>query len=142
MKTWVKLYTEIVGDPKMEQLTSDQFRLCINLLVVAGRIDQDGRLPPMDDVRWMLRLRPEHLARDLKVLAQVGIVTQTEGGWLVTDFAERQARRPSDEPEARNARKRLWRQSQADGIAGSAGLAETQDTAVAAVERGGNAFLG
>lgn len=39
MKSWIKLYTEILNDPKMGRLTDRQYRTCINLF-----LDADGEL--------------------------------------------------------------------------------------------------
>jgi hypothetical protein len=41
MKTWIKLYTEILQDPKMGRLTDRQYRTCVNLfLLVIGHISR------------------------------------------------------------------------------------------------------
>lgn len=95
MRYWVKLYTEIINDPKMGRLTDRQFRTCINLFALAGEIDQDGALPPIDDLSWRLRMQSADLAADLKALAAVGIMSFTSDAWIITKWQERQAKAPS-----------------------------------------------
>jgi hypothetical protein len=95
MRYWVKLYTEIVNDPKMGRLTDRQFRTCINLFALAGEIDQDGTLPDVDDLAWRLRLQRADLIADLEALAAVNILTATSEGWIISKWEERQAKAPS-----------------------------------------------
>jgi hypothetical protein len=42
---WLRLYCEVVADPKVQRLPGDKFKRWINLLCVAGQ--HDGILPPM-----------------------------------------------------------------------------------------------
>ena len=95
MRYWVKLYTEIVNDPKMGRLTDRQFRTCINLFALAGELDQDGALPDAADLAWRLRLQPADLTADLEALAAVNILTATPAGWSISKWTERQAKAPS-----------------------------------------------
>jgi DnaD/phage-associated family protein len=110
MRYWIKLYTEIVRDPKMGRLTDRQFRTCINLFALAGTVDEDGKLPPVEDMAWHLRMDDADLTADLEVLARVNIVEQTDGAWIVRKWAERQAKAPSDEPERVAQRVRNYRE--------------------------------
>ena len=90
-KIWVKLYMEILDDPKMGRLTDHLWRLVVELFLLAGRAENDGVLPPVDDMAWALRQPEDRLHDDLKSLAEAGIVHETEPGqWVVTNFKERQ----------------------------------------------------
>jgi hypothetical protein len=96
MRTWIKLYTEILRDPKMGRLTDRQYRTCIDCFLLAGTIDEDGLLGVLDDVAWHLRRDIDAIADDLVVLADLGIVAQDgDGTWCVRQFETRQARAPS-----------------------------------------------
>lgn len=99
MRYWIKLYTEIVHDPKMGRLTDRQFRTCINLFAMAGEIDREGELPELDDMAWQLRMNPEDLTADLVALAAVNIVAEDDGIWTISKWAERQAKAPSAAPD-------------------------------------------
>jgi hypothetical protein len=100
---WIKLYHEILHDRKMATLSDHLYRRVIELFLLAGETDQDGALPEIADIAWILRADESALLDDLRALAKVGITTDTNNGWIVTNFAERQA--PSD-PEERVRRHR------------------------------------
>lgn len=99
MRYWIKLYTEILKDPKMGRLTDRQFRTCINLFALAGEFDQEGDLPSVADMSWTLRMDEAALLDDLHELAKVGIVRCTDDTWLVCKWQERQAKAPSAAPD-------------------------------------------
>ena len=110
---WIKLYHEVLRDPKMGRLPDRLWRRVIELFLMAGENDDDGLLPDVEDMAWTLRLDEDALREDLAALAEFDIVTQTDDGWCVTKFAVRQA------PVPGASRTRHWRErvrkSQYDG---------------------------
>jgi len=108
-KYWIKLYHEILDDPKMGRLDDRSFRRTIELFLLAGELDNEGELPMVDDMAWRLRIDPSEMEDDLQALQEVGIVTQAEGVWTVTKFADRQGQMPDAE---RKRRERTDRQRQ------------------------------
>lgn len=88
---WIKLYHEILHDPKMGKLPDNVWRRAIELFLLAGELDDGGKLPDTEDLSWHLH-RPsmEELETELAHLEKVEILTRLEDGWLVTKFAERQ----------------------------------------------------
>jgi hypothetical protein len=90
-KYWIKLYHEILEDSKMGRLPDDLWRRAIELFLMAGELDDQGKLPCTGDIAWRLRLTEEALEADLTRLEAVGIMTKTPDCWLVTNFAKRQA---------------------------------------------------
>jgi len=88
---WLKLYHEMLNDPKMIRLSDRLYRRTIELFLLAGDYDQEGDLPPLTDMAIYLRLSADHLETDLVELASVGIVSQMDGEWNVTNFSRRQA---------------------------------------------------
>ncbi len=105
MRYWIKLYTEILHDPKMGRLTDRQFRTCINLFALAGELDADGTLPPEADIAWKLRKTDTELRDDLNALAAVSIITDAGDGWHIRQWESRQAKAPSAAPA--NVRQRV-----------------------------------
>jgi hypothetical protein len=100
MRYWIKLYTEIISDPKMGRLSDRQFRTCINLFALAGEVDHEGALPPLADMAWHLRMSDETLSDDLQELANVGIVELDDDDcWRVRKWQDRQAKPPSAAPD-------------------------------------------
>ena len=110
-KYWIKLYHEIIHDPKMGRLPDRVWRRAIELFLIAGETGNDGILPPVEDMAWTLRIDVEQLSADLVELEKVGIVT-LDGSALpvVTKFAERQA--PVSDAERMQAYRDRQRKSQ------------------------------
>lgn len=98
---WFKLYHEILDDPKMGALSDRLWRRAIELMAVASktrRATHEGRLPPVEQIGWHLRLPPEEVEADLVELAsRTGVVELRSGHWFVTNFADRQAAMTSTE---------------------------------------------
>jgi len=91
-KYWIKLYHEVLHDPKMGRLPDRLWRRTIELFLMAGERDQGGWLPDVADMAWTFRMEPAELEADLEALQNgPSIVTKDEGGWFVTKFARRQA---------------------------------------------------
>jgi len=89
---WIKLYDEILDDPKMGRLSDGAHRLCINLFLLAGRQDnRDGRLPDFEDIGWLLRLSPDDLQSYWGELERADIVSISDGNPHVNQFSKRQA---------------------------------------------------
>jgi hypothetical protein len=90
-KYWIKLYHEIIDDPKMGRLSDRLFRRTIEMFLLAGDLDEDGLLPTLQDIAWRLRMNEEELETDMIELQRIGILSVQDGDWIVTKFAERQA---------------------------------------------------
>ena len=54
-KYWIKLYHEILDDPKMGRLPDALFRRAIEFFLIAGERGREGDLPPLADIAWRLR---------------------------------------------------------------------------------------
>jgi hypothetical protein len=106
---WIKLYHEVLDDPKMGRLSDSAYRRCIELFLMAGRDgNDDGSLPDFDDIAWKLRVSNDQLQSDLAELEAAGIVSFVDGNPFVTNFAKRQARiSNADKQKAYRERKRL-----------------------------------
>jgi hypothetical protein len=89
-KYWIKLYHEMLHDPKVMRLEDHLFRRFIEMLLYAGETDSDGILPCLADMAWTLRADENELTDDLAALSEAGLVEETDGGWLVSNFAKRQ----------------------------------------------------
>lgn len=85
---WIKLYIELLDDLKMGRLPDHIWRRAVELFLLAGEVDADGLLPPIEDMAWRLRTDPEEVLQTLRTLR--GIVDETPSGWLVRNFKSRQ----------------------------------------------------
>ena len=91
-RTWIKLYIEILSDPKMGRLRTHLWRRAVELFLLAGREGNDGALPPVEEMVWILHLSHDKIVEDLHDLAEIGVVHEAEPmKWVVTNFVKRQA---------------------------------------------------
>jgi DnaD/phage-associated family protein len=103
---WMKLFYEILDDPKVGRLTDHLRWRMVELFLIAGECDQDGILPDIDDIAWRVRSTPEEVSLTLEQLEKVEIVTFGPGGWKVTNFSKRNQRvTPADRMKASRERK-------------------------------------
>ena len=118
MKTWVKLYTEIIDDPKMARLSWEERGIWSALLALAGRIEdrngdgmESGKLARADDIAWYLRTDAETLQHALTHFSDLDMAHADEDGmWFIVHWQKRQARPPSDNPEAWRDRQQKHRE--------------------------------
>ena len=88
---WIKLYHEVLDDPKMGQLPDRLWRRVVELFLIAGDYDQKGVLPEIADMAWRLRLTEDVLKADLDTIREHGIAEwNVTDGWIITHFATRQ----------------------------------------------------
>lgn len=105
-KYWIKLYHEILDDPKMGMMPEILFARCIKLFLLAGDHEQGGKLPTIPDIAWRLRIPEEEIESDLIELQRMGIAAQSSGVWQITKWKHRQRTMSSTE------RTQLWRANQ------------------------------
>jgi len=97
---WIKLYMEILDDPKMGTLPDRLWRRCIELFLLAGKLTGfrgNGNLPTTQGLAWTLRMPTDELELDMTQLETTGIIERTLTGWNVVNFAKRQSRVPDAE---------------------------------------------
>ena len=90
-KYWIKIYHEILDDPKMGRMPDHLWRRTLELFLIAGEQDEAGMLPKLGDMAYRLRVNDNELQNDLDELQELNIVHNSDGIWIVTKFAERQA---------------------------------------------------
>jgi len=94
-KYWIKLYHEMLDDAKVARLNDSAYRRFIECMLLAGELNEQGFLPPLEDMAWRLRTSETSLDDDMTRLALGGLVERKahEDGerWFITKFAERQA---------------------------------------------------
>ena len=88
---WIKMYHEVLHDPKMGRLTDHLWRRFFELCLICGETESDGPLPELRDLAWQLRTTDDEMLADLQQLATENLVHQDGEIWIVTKYAERQA---------------------------------------------------
>ena len=90
---WIKLYHEIIDDPKMAVLPDRLWRRFIELCLLAGRLngeEKSGILPDTRQLAWVLRVETDDLQLDMDQLSATGMIENITGGWLIKNFSKRQ----------------------------------------------------
>ena len=105
---WIRLYNEILDDPKLEKLTDFQYRCWIRLLALANTGRPRGTLPTIDAIAYRLRLRRTDTQRLVAALLGCGLLDPQEDGRLAPhNWSGRQ--KASDGAAERMARTRAER---------------------------------
>jgi hypothetical protein len=76
MSRWFRFYDDALNDPKILKLSDKLHRVWVGILCVASK--NDGKLPPLDDMALMIRMKPEKLAEALKSLMIAGLIDEDE----------------------------------------------------------------
>ncbi len=112
---WVKLYTEMLDDPKIGKLPDAMKWRFVQLVLLAGECDAEGCIANGDvaltigEVAWRLRLDETQLAADIEHFKKIGLVSDDDNTLCVVNFTKRQGRPQEDKRAAwreRQARKR------------------------------------
>ena len=114
---WIKLYHEILDDPKMGRLSDRIWRRSIEMMLLAGDFDIDGELPSLEDMSWRLRIDPEILETDLVELQKTGILSCDGGTWQITKWTDRQGPMSSTERSQRRRERKKTQQYLDEGPA-------------------------
>ena len=89
-KYWIKLYYKILNEPRMAMLGDHLWRRMIELILLAGAMDKNGKLPPLDDIARRLRDKKELIEKDMAELEKHGVLHKDNGVYVVTEFAKSQ----------------------------------------------------
>ncbi len=78
MNLWLRLYTEVVNDPKVQKLDGESFKVWVNLLCIAKETDRSGSLPPLSDLIFLLRMEEKKLEKKITILKNSGLIEGNE----------------------------------------------------------------
>jgi hypothetical protein len=91
MRYWIKLYTEIIDDPKIGRLSDNAKLMFYELLAIAGKHDNDGELPSIEDICWATRRSQEWVQSAMDELIEGGLLSANGKLSVVVNFSKRQA---------------------------------------------------
>ena len=119
---WVKLYTELLDDPKVGRLSESAQLFFVKLILLAGECDAEGYLTngedPLDTeaICWRLRTDYEPTDAALTELRTAGFIEYSDDGyWIICKFAERQGRSQNEKRAQWAERKRRQRERESRG---------------------------
>lgn len=76
---WFRFYSEAMRNPKVATLSDREFRLWVQLLCVAA--ENDGRIPPAEELKRMLNVRLDHLLTGVERLLKALLIDRLEHGY-------------------------------------------------------------
>lgn len=69
---WIKLYVEMLDDPKVGLLPDAVKWRWTSVLLLAGEMNEDGFLPDVNDMAWRLHTNVETLQGEMRMLPAAG----------------------------------------------------------------------
>lgn len=108
MGYWLKLYTDILDDPKYFRLSDNAKIGMYELFLLTKKLERKestGELPNIEDIAFHTRRDMEFWNGVLPELEKAGIIDHEDDNFIVRKFSERQAAIPPDE-RMRQYRKR------------------------------------
>ena len=80
MAGWLRLYDEILDDPKVQKLSGDDFKAWVNLLCLASQ--SGGEIPSLADAAFALRLPETKAGAIIADLAKRELMDPVDGGYF------------------------------------------------------------
>ena len=87
---WLKLYTEILDDPKYYRLSDNAKLGMYELMLVAKKTGQDGHLPSVDDIEFYTRRSAEWWNAVIDELKRIEFIVANDTGDKIRKFEDRQ----------------------------------------------------
>ena len=114
MTRWFRVYDDLVDDPKAQRLDPRLFKALINLwcLTSANR----GVLPPIAEIAFKLRMKPQKAQRVLDALKAAGLFENDETGTHPHNWAGRQHKSDVEDPTAAERMRRHRNKQRNDSV--------------------------
>src|SRR5262245_33790341 len=74
---WLRLYTDLLNDPKVQRLAPEHFKGWVNLLCLAK--EHDGLLPSIEDIAFRLRTSDAEAEELIEILKRRGLLDEAGG---------------------------------------------------------------
>lgn len=78
MTQWFRFYIGSLDDPKVQKLDGETYKAWVNLLCLAAK--NDGKLPPIDDIAFALRIDRDGALTVLERLLNATLIDRSSGG--------------------------------------------------------------
>jgi hypothetical protein len=131
MSRWFRMYADAHRNPKVARLSDRDYRTWTILLSIAS--ENDGRLPPLEDLKHLLRMRLDHLSSALDRLVKGGLIDLLEQGYEPHNWDKLQYKSDSSTPRATLHRQRKLQHNATPPEAETETEAETEEEETAAV---------
>ena len=88
---WLRLYNEIVDDPKMAKLSDAQFRCFMYLLCIANTQNERGKITMTnEEIAWRLRIPIDEITSTVTILCSLNIIENGGNYYSFVHWAQRQ----------------------------------------------------
>ena len=98
MSRWWRAYDEAATDPKLGLLSDELHRAWFNLMCIASA--NNGEFPPIKQIAYTLRVKPERAAAILAELHSAGLLDKTDDGFAPHNWKKRQYKADVTDPTA------------------------------------------
>jgi hypothetical protein len=105
-KPWHKSWACSLDNPKIQMLTGEQFKAWSNLLWVADRFDEEGRLPEIKIVAFQLRVTPAQALVLIEDQVSLGLIETNGTAFVIHDWRDWQGDGKTDAQRKRVQRSR------------------------------------
>lgn len=94
-----KMYSEILEDRKVQELSGDLFKFWVNILALANRQKDRGTIPAPCEAAFYLRSSVGEVEANLEALKAAGLIDETPDGLAPHNWKERQKKVDRTSPE-------------------------------------------
>lgn len=120
---WLRLYTNILENPKVQRLKPEVFRAWVNVLALYKRNNEV--MPPIDEIAFALRCSEKDARRYVAELVKAGLLDEADDGLMPHNWDDRQFSSDTSKERQRAYRER---HKQRHGDGGSDALVTSQGT--------------
>jgi hypothetical protein len=107
---WFRLYTEIIDDWKVAELSDKEFRHFVYLLCMAGEEEKEGKIPcSLEAIAWRFRDTLESVKPSIDKMIELGILSNNAKGVEFVNWEKRQFKSDNVAERVRN-----WRTKKKD----------------------------
>jgi hypothetical protein len=114
MTRWFRVYDDLVDDPKVQRLDPPLFIALINLWCLTSA--NGGVLPPIDEIAFKLRMKPQRAQRVLDALKAAGLFEDDQTGTHPHNWAGRQHKSDVEDPTAAERMRRHRNRQRNNGV--------------------------
>lgn len=104
-KPWLRLYVELLDDPKIQQMSAKNFKILINLWCVSQKFD--GLIPSIKDVGFGLRVTEKKAAAIMNTFLEAGLFERKNNGFTPHGWEQRQYQSDSSTERVKRFRERF-----------------------------------
>ncbi len=130
---WFRVYNDVVDDPKVQRLEPSLFKALINLWCLTSAYN--GVLPPIDEIAFKLRMKPQKAQRVLNALKAAGLLEDDNTGTHPHNWIGRQFKSDVGDPTAAERMRRHRNKHRNDNVTRPATLQSSESDTEAESEK-------